>query len=206
MRRIAKMLVVILGAALLAVVGTTFNPRTAHGLVAALVQVSNSPAAPAITLDVSRLASQNVQLVCVGTSNCSQILPDGSSPTPTYIVPPAAAWSSPQSKSTQPVPVQCKWTKLTVQANPPVQPGRSPRAVASSSNIPPGLCFPPDLMSLSTVSPLLSRRPFSAAISSTLSDPAEVARNRKNSPMSSCKCRGVAHFRHGNAETSASQT
>jgi hypothetical protein len=91
MRRIAKMLVVILGAALLAVVGTTFNPRTAHGLVAALVQVSNSPAAPAITQDVSRLASQNVQLLCVGTSNCSQILPDGSSPTPTYIVPPGSS-------------------------------------------------------------------------------------------------------------------
>src|SRR5580658_7509206 len=86
MRRIAKMLVVILGAALLAVVGTTFNPRTAHGLVAALVQVSNSPAAPANTLNASRLASQNVQLVCVGTSNCSPTLPDGSSPPTPHII------------------------------------------------------------------------------------------------------------------------
>jgi hypothetical protein len=87
MQRFAKMPAVILGAAFLAAVATMFNPRTAHGLVAALVQVSNSPAAPAITQDVSRLASQNVQLLCVGTSNCSQILPDGSSPVPTYIVP-----------------------------------------------------------------------------------------------------------------------
>src|SRR5580658_8672677 len=87
MQRFAKMLVVILGAGLLAAVGTLFNPRTAHALVAALVQVSNTPAAPAITLDVSRLASQNVQLVCVGIQNCIQILPDGSSPSPTYVVP-----------------------------------------------------------------------------------------------------------------------
>ena len=75
------------GAGLLAAVGTMFNPRTAHAVVAALVQLSNTRTAPAITLDVSRLASQNVLLVCVGTSNCSQILPDGSSPVPTYIVP-----------------------------------------------------------------------------------------------------------------------
>jgi hypothetical protein len=87
MQRFAKMLAAILGAGLLALVGTMFNPRTAHALVAALVQVSNTAAAPAITLDVSRLASQNVQLVCVGTANCSQILPDGTSPGPTYIVP-----------------------------------------------------------------------------------------------------------------------
>jgi hypothetical protein len=58
MQRFAKMLAVILGAGLLALVGTMFNPRTAHALVAALVQVSNTAAAPAITLDVSRLASQ----------------------------------------------------------------------------------------------------------------------------------------------------
>jgi hypothetical protein len=87
MKRIGKMFAVILGAGLLAAVGTMFNPRTTHALVAALVQVSNTAAAPAITLDVSRLASQNVQLLCVGTQNCAQILPDGSSPVPTYIVP-----------------------------------------------------------------------------------------------------------------------
>src|ERR1700722_13464635 len=73
--------------ALLVTTLAIIGPRTAHALVAALVQVSNTPAAPAMTLDVSRLASQNVQLLCVGTANCSQILPDGSSPVPTYIVP-----------------------------------------------------------------------------------------------------------------------
>src|ERR1700722_7113089 len=87
MKRMGKMLALILGAGLVAAVSTMFSPRTAHALVAALVQVSNTAAAPAMTLDVSRLASQNVQLVCVGTPNCSQILPDGSSPVPTYIVP-----------------------------------------------------------------------------------------------------------------------
>jgi hypothetical protein len=87
MKQIGKMLVVIPGAGLLAMLATMFNPRTAHALVAALVQVSNTPAAPAITLDVSRLASQNVQLLCVGIQNCAQILPDGTSPAPFYIVP-----------------------------------------------------------------------------------------------------------------------
>ena len=67
MKRMGKMLAVILGTGLVAAVSTMFNPRTAHALVAALVQVSNTPAAPAMTLDVSRLASQNVQLLCVGT-------------------------------------------------------------------------------------------------------------------------------------------
>jgi hypothetical protein len=87
MKRMGKMLAMILSAGLVAAVATMFSPRTAHALVAALVQVSNTPAAPAITLDVSRLVSQNVQLLCVGTQNCSQILPDGSSPVQTYIVP-----------------------------------------------------------------------------------------------------------------------
>jgi hypothetical protein len=58
---------------------TLTAPRAAHALVVALVQVTNTVATPAITQDVSELASQNVQLLCVGTSNCSQILPDGSS-------------------------------------------------------------------------------------------------------------------------------
>jgi hypothetical protein len=89
MKRIGKMLVVILAASLLAAVGSMFNPRTAHALVAALVQVSNTAAAPAITLDVSRVASQNVQLACGGNqTKCFQILPDGTAPAVTgYIVP-----------------------------------------------------------------------------------------------------------------------
>jgi hypothetical protein len=86
--RFAKRLLMGVGAAALAaIVGMALVPKAAHGLVAAVVQVTNTAAAPAITQDVSRLASQSVQLVCIGTSNCSQILPDGSSPAPFYIVP-----------------------------------------------------------------------------------------------------------------------
>jgi hypothetical protein len=82
-----RILMVAAAGALAGILAIAIAPKTAHALVAALVQVSNTPAAPAITLDVSRLASQNVQLLCVGTQNCAQILRDGSSPVPTYIVP-----------------------------------------------------------------------------------------------------------------------
>ena len=58
MKKMVKMLAMILSAGLVAAVATMFSPRTAHALVAALVQVSNTAAAPAMTLDVSRLASQ----------------------------------------------------------------------------------------------------------------------------------------------------
>src|ERR1700721_3372176 len=91
MKRMGKMLALILGAGLVAAVSTMFNPRTGPALVAALVQVSNTPAAPAMTLDVSRLASQNVQLLCVGTQNCSQVHPDGGSPGETYLCPPGTS-------------------------------------------------------------------------------------------------------------------
>jgi hypothetical protein len=66
---------------------TLTAPRAAHALVVALVQVTNTVATPAITQDVSKLASQNVQILCVGATNCTQILPDGSSPVPTFDVP-----------------------------------------------------------------------------------------------------------------------
>jgi hypothetical protein len=67
-------------------------PRTGHALVAALVQVTNTAAAPVITHDVSRLASQNVQLECYNISQpayCFQILPYGDTPgfVPFYSVP-----------------------------------------------------------------------------------------------------------------------
>jgi hypothetical protein len=69
-----------LGGTAVAVSLLTFTaPRAAHALVVALVQVTNTAATPAITQDVSKLASQNVQLVCVQNFSCSQILPDGSS-------------------------------------------------------------------------------------------------------------------------------
>lgn len=43
MKRIRKMLAVILGAVLLMFVAAMFGPRTAHAIVAALVQVVNTP-------------------------------------------------------------------------------------------------------------------------------------------------------------------
>jgi hypothetical protein len=62
-------------------------PHAAHALAVALVQVTNTAATPAITQDVSRLASQNVQLLCPEVLlDCSQILPDGSSGG-SYVVP-----------------------------------------------------------------------------------------------------------------------
>jgi hypothetical protein len=88
--RIAKGMLMGLGAMALAVALLTLVvPKAAHAVVATLVQVSNTTANPAITQDVSKLASQNVQLVCNGpwpaTVSCSQILPDGSSPCPYFI-------------------------------------------------------------------------------------------------------------------------
>jgi hypothetical protein len=41
-------------------------PRTVHALVAGLVQVANTPATPVPTTDASKLAAQNIQLVCGG--------------------------------------------------------------------------------------------------------------------------------------------
>ena len=54
-------------------------PKAAHAIVATLVQVANTSANPAITQDVSRLPSQNVQLVCTQILiDCQQILLNGS--------------------------------------------------------------------------------------------------------------------------------
>jgi hypothetical protein len=66
-------------------------PKAAHAIVATLVQVANTSANPAITQDVSKLASQNVQIYCnaafPATVACTQILPDGSSTGAPYVVP-----------------------------------------------------------------------------------------------------------------------
>jgi hypothetical protein len=70
---------------LVAAVVSVLTPKATHGLVAALVQISNTAAAPAITLDVSKLSSQNVQLFCGQV--CLQILPDGTYGAQKYIVP-----------------------------------------------------------------------------------------------------------------------
>jgi len=58
-------------------------PKAVHGAVAALVQVANTAAAPAITQDVPHLASQHLELICEATIGCA--VPNPSSLTP-YVV------------------------------------------------------------------------------------------------------------------------
>jgi hypothetical protein len=67
-------------------------PKAVHAAVAALVQVSNTVSTPAITQNVSALASQNVNLFCIPESDCAAVPPSGViiAPTnslPTYTVP-----------------------------------------------------------------------------------------------------------------------
>jgi len=84
-KSIASLGVLALGAGALILV----VPRAAHAVAVALVQVTNTAAAPAITQDVSKLASQNVELACNTPAvipiqqtsvetNCVQVFPDGS--------------------------------------------------------------------------------------------------------------------------------
>ena len=77
--RFAKGMLMSLGAMALAVAFLTFvAPKAAHAVVATLVQVSNTTANPAITQDVSKFASENVELHCISFFHCGQILSDGS--------------------------------------------------------------------------------------------------------------------------------
>jgi hypothetical protein len=61
MKRIGKMLAVILGAGLLVFVGAMIGPRSAHALVATLVQLNNSLANPVPSKDVDNPAEQPFQ-------------------------------------------------------------------------------------------------------------------------------------------------
>jgi hypothetical protein len=72
---------VVLAAALVSVLA----PKATHALVAAFVQVTNTAANPAITQDVSKLASQKVQLNC--SPVCYQIFPDATTATSVFTVP-----------------------------------------------------------------------------------------------------------------------
>jgi hypothetical protein len=60
-------------------------PRAARAAVATLVQVANTAATPAINQDVSKLASQNVELSC--TPTCYQVLPDAMMGSSAFTVP-----------------------------------------------------------------------------------------------------------------------
>jgi hypothetical protein len=77
--------------AVVVVVGALVTPNTAHALVAALVQITNTTNNPAMTQDVSKAASQIVSLYCrydvtsmlpvcsVLTSEAEYVVPAGKS-------------------------------------------------------------------------------------------------------------------------------
>lgn len=64
MRLGKNFLVGIGGVSLVAAFGLIVAPQAAHAVAAALVQVTNTAAAPAVTQDVSKLAAQSSQLWC----------------------------------------------------------------------------------------------------------------------------------------------
>ena len=63
MYRLPKLFLTYSAAALAAVALLLAAPRAAHAIAAALVQVTNTAASPAIAQDVAKLASQNVLLI-----------------------------------------------------------------------------------------------------------------------------------------------
>jgi hypothetical protein len=82
------------GAAVLAVVLALASPGAAHAVASALVQVTNTAADPAVTLDASRAASQIVHLTTLGKAAVNnaamtelhQYIPGGTFG-PAYVVP-----------------------------------------------------------------------------------------------------------------------
>jgi hypothetical protein len=91
MKRFHKYSLQIAAAAILAVVLTLAAPRAVHAVAAALVNVTNTAASPAISQGVSQLASQNVFLAAAapvgGSSGFSQEFPDGSLSISAFVVP-----------------------------------------------------------------------------------------------------------------------
>jgi hypothetical protein len=89
--RFAKRFLMVAGAGALAgILAIAIAPQTAHGLVAALVQVSNTTANPVPTADVHGSAAQILELVCPtnqgGPVTCVQDDPGTPSP-PSFTVP-----------------------------------------------------------------------------------------------------------------------
>lgn len=68
MKRFGKMLAVILSAVLLLFVGAMFGPRTAHALVATLVQVANTPTTAIPTVQAPAASALQVTS-CIGSFN-----------------------------------------------------------------------------------------------------------------------------------------
>jgi hypothetical protein len=89
MNYVKKALTTIGGIFLAALLITALAPKAAHGIVAALVQVSNPVNAPAITQSVPQLASQIVELYCpiTGSLVCYGVAPGGQYYGSSYAVP-----------------------------------------------------------------------------------------------------------------------
>ena len=89
--RFAKRFLVVAGTAALAgILAIAIAPKTAHGLVATLVQITNGAANPVFTQDIRGSATQILELACPtdqgNLNDCSQV--DPSTPTLTaYAVP-----------------------------------------------------------------------------------------------------------------------
>jgi hypothetical protein len=78
--KLLKQITSVLGTAVaVALIAAAVTPKTLRAVVATLVQVNNTAAAPAVAEDVSRLASQNVTLYCQITRlmNCYAEQPGG---------------------------------------------------------------------------------------------------------------------------------
>jgi len=85
MNMIRKSLTALGAVFLLALLLAALAPKAAHGVAAALVQVANTAAAPAITEDLSKLPSQSVHLYC--SPVCSQVFPNGNLTPSAFTVP-----------------------------------------------------------------------------------------------------------------------
>jgi hypothetical protein len=75
----AKRLLMVSGAVALAgALSIMLTPKAVHAVVSALVTVVNTAANPAITQDISKAASQIVEVTCNSTlSACETVLPSG---------------------------------------------------------------------------------------------------------------------------------
>jgi len=91
MNLLRKFFVPVGGFAIMAILLTLAAPRAAHAVVAALVEVVNTTANPAITQDTSKQASQIVNLYCPSASStlmpCYQLDEDGVLSVTQYTVP-----------------------------------------------------------------------------------------------------------------------
>ena len=91
MIRLSKSVLAVGGVVLAADLITVMNPKAVHAVAAALVQVTNTAANPAVTQSITQQASQTVRLRCSanGAANdCGATPPVGQEIVAAYVVPP----------------------------------------------------------------------------------------------------------------------